>query len=678
MRKLFSILFLSGCISSFSQKPPVKFGDIPIEDMKMTVYTKDSSAEAVVLADYGESSINYEQTKGFQLTFERIRRIKILTKDGLKWADFSIPLYHDLRLEEKIIYLKVVTHNLENGKVVETKAKTEAFMKEKYDANTNITKVAWPNVREGSVLELSYKVTSDFIFNFQDWEFQTTIPTRLTEYRARIPEYFNYEKYMQGYVALNVNENQVTTNSFTIHSSERTTTGFGISASTNTAFNQDKIEFQENRFRWAAMDVPAFKREPFITTSKDYISKINFELSFTKFPIGFTNPGIKQYMGSWEDINKSYWEKVGEEITGNNSLKNQVREILAAVESPEQKVATIFNHVKQNILWDGNYRRYPEKSPKQIMEEKKGSSAEVNILLASLLEKAEIPVKPVLLSTRDHGFVRETMPVSSQFNYVVCLAKVGDKSILLDATDKFLPIGMLPERCLNGNGFVVSKEGFQWVSLQPAIKTKTIFNSDLSLKESGELMGSIKIDKTGYNSAEARKSFITKGEKGYLKTLTEGRSWTVSKSEFQNVEEIQLPFKEIHEVVINEHITEAGNTIYLSPFIAAKAEENPFKQEKRIYPVDFGHPFDEMYLAKITIPDGYTIDELPKSKLLALPGNAAKYSYNVGQSGSTLNITSSLNINKGLFNQEEYPILREFFSQVVAKQAEQIVLKKKQ
>ena len=100
-------------------------------------------------------------------------------------------------------------------------------------------------------------------------------------------------------------------------------------------------------------------------------------------------------------------------------------------------------------------------------------------------------------------------------------------------------------------------------------------------------------------------------------------------------------------------------------------------QEKRNYPVDFGHSFDEMYLAKIVIPEGYVIDELPKAKIFGLPENAAKYSYNVAQMGNTISITSSLNINKGLFTQDEYPGLREFYGLMVAKQSEQIVLKRK-
>lgn len=676
MRKIYLCFLLCASISVLAQKAPIKFGDIPIEDMKMKIYPKDSSAEAVVLADFGESTISYEQRLGFILTFDRIRRIKILTKDGLKWGDFSIPLYHNSSDEEKLANIKVVTYNLENGKVIETKAKSDSYLKEKYDANNNITKVTWPNVKEGSVLEISYKVVSDFLFNFQDWEFQTTIPTRWSEYRARIPQYFNYEKYMQGYVVLSLNENETKPSSFTITSAQRINGGISVTQ-TSTTFNQDKIDYVENRFRWAASEVPAFKSEPFITTPKDYISKMNFELSFTNFPQEFSNPGIKQYMGSWEDINKTYWEAVGDEITGNNSLKNQVESITSGLTTPEQKVNAIFNYVRQNVLWDDTYRKYPENSPKKTLDEKKGSSAEINFLLACLLDKAEIEVSPVLLSTRNHGFVRESIPVSTQFNTVVCLARVGDKSILLDATDKFLPVGMLSEECLNGKGLVVSKGGFKWVNLQPATKTKTLFSADLSLVESGELKGSLKVDKNGYDAVDARKLYVDKSEKDYLNDFTKGRSWTLSKSEFQNVKEIQMPFKEIHELTINEHITKAGNTIYLSPFVLAKKAENPFKQEKRNYPVDFGHSFDEMYIAKIVIPDGYIIDELPKTKLFALPENAAKYSFNLVQFGNTINVTSNLSINKGLFTQDEYANLREFYGMVVAKQSEQIVLKKK-
>lgn len=674
MKALISCL-LSGIftLSSFAQKAPIKFGDVPLEDLKMTYYSKDSSASALILADFGESEITYNQANGFQLEFERITRIKILKKDGFEWADFSIPLYHSGSSDEKLFGLKAVTYNLENGKIVESKVKNDAVFKEKVNENVEIMKITWPNVKEGSVLEISYKVSSDFLFNFQDWEFQQTIPVVWSEYRAGIPEFFTYEKYMQGYVPLALNENTTKSNSITLSSTTRT--GGGGFTPTTSTFNQNKIDFTQNLHRWVAKDVPAFKSEPFITTSKDYVSKINFELGYIKYP----NQPVQPVMGTWADINKKYAEDsdFGGAVTGNGFLKKIVEEITSGLDKDEAKVTAIDAYVKKNVSWDGTTRKYLDSSLKKVLEEKKGSSAEINLLIASLLEKAGFKVSPVLISTRDNGFIRETTPVSSQFNAVVCLVEFGDKKILLDGTDALLPPGILPERCLNGSGFVISKNGFTWVSLAPRAKSRSIVNIDIKLSPDGELKGKVGAEQTGYYGHRVRKKFIVKGQEEYIKDFLGSRTWQISKSEFSNALEPGSPFKETHEVAISEHATVAGDVIYLNPFLLLREEENPFKLEKREYPVDFGSPIEKTYIIKFTLPAGYAVDEMPQSKSFGLAESAARYYYNIAQIGDAITLTSSFHINRNIFSQDQYPNLKEFYNQVVAKQAEQIVLKKK-
>lgn len=653
-----------------TQKPPIKFGDVSVEDLKMSRYSKDSSAAAVILADYGETIIQYDQSEGFILKFERLKRIKILTKDGFDYANFSIPLYHDGGDDEKVSGLKAVTYNLENGKIIETKAKSDAIFKEKYDANHDLAKVTLPNVKEGSIVEITYTIFSDFLFNFQDWEFQSTIPTVMSEYRARVPEYFNYDRYMQGYILLLVNERTQAPAAINILSKDRTDNhGYTPGATQST------LNYQENMFRWVAKDVPAFKPEPFITSSRDYISKIIFELAEISFP----NQPIKRYMGSWEGINKQFAENsdFGLVVTGNAFLKKTVEEITAGMASPEEKISAIDNYVKQNIVWDETSHRFASKPLKKVIEDKKGNSAEINLLLASMLEKSGIVVSPALLSTRDHGYIREETPISSQFNYVICVASVGDKSFLLDATERFLPTGILPERCLNGKCFVVSKDGFQWIPLQSTTKSRTVVNADLTLSSDAELRGKLQIDRGGYDGLAGRKSYFLKAETEYVKGVVKGRTWEITKTEITNVGEIQQPLKEKYELIISEHVTSAGDLIYLNPIVLHRIEENPFKLENREYPVDYSSPFERVYMCKLAIPDAYQVDELPKTKVLILPANAGKYTYSVTQTGNSLMIVSNFQINKSIFAQAEYPNLREFYNQVVAKQAEQIVLKKK-
>lgn len=661
MKNTLAVVMLLTCAAAYAQKPPIKFGDIPMADMTMKVYAADTSAAAAVLCDFGTSSLEYSEHDGFQVIFERLRRVKILTKDGLAHAEFTIPLYHNNRGDEETISgLKVVTYNLENGKIVETKAKNDSFFKEKFDQNINFMKIAAVGVREGSIIEITYKVRSDFTFNFQDWAFQSTIPTRWSEYRAKIPEYYDYQKYMQGYVALTIAE-QVPAN------------GNIILRSTSPTSQNGRIDYRRDDYRWVAQDVPAFIEEPFTANTSDYISKINFELASIQIP----GNSFEQVMGTWQGISTSFWERYNGEINALG-MKDNVEAITAGAANDEEKAAKIFSYVRNAIEWDGTKTKYTSNGPRKTLEDKKGNSAEINILLACLLDKAGIRTKPVLISTRDNGFVRETIPVSSQLNYVICLATLGTKEVLLDATDRMLPFGVLPERCLNGSGLVIGKDDFKWVSLQTAVKSRTTFKAEVKLTEDGQITGVLKVDKIGYASARARTSYITRGEAEYLKDFTKKyQHWTISKSEFENTKDINQPFKEVHQVSVNEHATLGGDALYLNPFVIAREVENPFKLADRKYPVDFASPFEELYITQIVMPEGYKIEELPPSKVIALPEGAGRYVYNMNATGTTITLTSGLTINRSLFSQDQYPALREFYNQVIAKQAEQVVLKKK-
>lgn len=666
---LTAVLLAVVCFYSSAQKPPIKFGDVSIEDLKMSRYEKDTSASAVILCDFGVSTIKYNQSNDdWKITFERTQRIKILKKEGYAHVDFMVPLYHSSGAKEKLSGLKVITHNLENGKDVQTKMKSDGVFEEKYDQNLDFTKFTPANVKEGSIVEVTYKIDSDFLQYFRDWEFQSTIPVVWSEYCANIPEYFHYEKYTQGYVGLAINEKKDNIRSISITTSERSGT-MVVKSNIST----EEIKYTEDAFRWAAKDVPAFKEEPFMTTSADYLSKINFELAYVKFPYQPVQP----IMGTWEDLNKSLLESdyFGLPINGSGFLKSITEEVVAGASTDQEKISKIYNYVKSNIEWNGSYRKYLESNFKKPLDEKKGTSAEINLLLVAMLQKAGIAANPVIISTRNNGFVRETIALSSQFNYVICQAKLDGKNILLDATDRMLPIHILPKRCLNGKGYIISKETPGWISIG-APKSKISASAEVMLTPEGQLKGKMTISNDGYFGYSKRKEYFTKGEKEYVQEMAHQLSWEVEKSEFENIENLGDAVKENYEFVHQDNFGNA-DVLYINPILYMRQDENPFKLETRLYPVDYGNGLDQTFICRLTIPEGFQTEELPASKVLALPNNAGKYVYSIQQMGNIINVTSMLSINQPLFTQDAYPNLREFYNLVVAKQAEQIVLKRK-
>lgn len=120
----------------------------------------------------------------------------------------------------------------------------------------------------------------------------------------------------------------------------------------------------------------------------------------------------------------------------------------------------------------------------------------------------------------------------------------------------------------------------------------------------------------------------------------------------------------------------AGDKIYLQPMVVGAEKENPFKLEKREYPIDFGCPIEEAYSYQIELPEGYSIEELPESVVFALPERAGSFRYMVNSMGTQLNIMSILKIEKPMFVGDEYLYIKQFYDLIVAKQAEQVVLKK--
>lgn len=644
MKKLLASVVLTTlcCFDVIAQKPPIKFGDIPLEDLQMTRYDADTSAAAVILADYGEARISPFQGK---MIIERHTRIKIFKKDGTSWANAEVALRRQNSARETISGLKAITYNLEDGKVVQTKMNSDNVFEEKFNKYVDLKKFTLVNVKEGSVIEYTYKINSDFITAFPNWQFQYSIPSRLTEYRAYIPDFFIFEKYMKGYLA----------------------PGYETK-------NIQQGDYNEKMHRWTISNAPAFKAEPYMTCEEDYISKMNFALAYINFP----GEPSREIMGSWEKLvaNLCDSEAFGKTVSGNNFLKKKVEELTVGITEPEKKMQVIHNYVKTTLEWTKTSDILAD-NLKDVFEKKKGTTGDINLALASMLEKAGFTVDLLILSTRDHGFIRKSYPISSQINYVVASVMIGDKRYYLDATEKYLPINILPERCLNGEGILINQnKTFKWVNLESSTKSKTIVNSDLVLAADGSLTGKLSLSRDGYDAHKMRNRYVSDGEETYVKNFA-GTQKEISSTKFENIENLSVSAKELHELTLNEMANVSGDAIYLNPLIGYNFTENPFKLSERIYPIDFGSPFEKVIIGKITVPEGYTIDELPKSKILALPNNMGKFMYNVTTIGNTINYTSSFSINKALFVQDEYPLLREFYTQVVAKQAEQIVLKKK-
>lgn len=646
----FLIFFAFITISqTFAEKAPVKFGKISMEEMKLTTYLPDTTASAVILCDYGVTEMPFSKQKNrFERTFKRIIRIKILKKEGLNWANFDIQLRKQI---DNLTSVKGMTYNLEDGKIVKTKLKSDGKFIEKTSKYAQTYKLTLPKVKVGSIIEYSYSYRSISLFNLKTWYFQKSIPVKWSEYRVNIPEYYNYKKLTKGYL------------SFTIDNKE-----YGTGALPNTD------SFSIKKFRWAVADAPAFKSEPFMTSSRNFLSAIEFELASTNIY------GVyKNYTNSWEKINKDLWESesFGQQLKGGGFLKEVVTKINTESKTDADKMSMAFNFVKKHMKWNDYNSKYVNSTLRSAFKEKKGNAADINLMLVLLLKKLGLNSDPVILSTRSNGMIFTTQPNKSKFNYVVAKIKLGEKDYLLDATEPLCPCNILPFRCINGQGRVISEAGSTWINLQSPMPYKHINSSKLTLNNDGELIGRISDSHQGYAALSVRKHFEAKTI-DELKTSLEENNQGLNLEEFEiiNQDDIEKTLQTKCTVEITNKVEDAGDLIYLNPMLYEQTKKNPFTLEERKYPVDYGHAYDEIYSMELSLPEGCSLESKPEDIRMALPNKAGSYTYSIQSLNGKIILMSRLKISKSMFGFDEYLNLKEFYKLIVAKQAEMIVIKR--
>ncbi|MCG8701714.1 MAG: DUF3857 domain-containing protein, partial [Bacteroidales bacterium] len=448
LRKLTLALTVLLSATVFAGKDKIKFGKIPVEDVKMAVYEADSNAEAVFLHDEGQTYFIFEGSF-FKMIYERHFRIKILSNEGLHWADIEIPYYVGSggTEEEDVYQIKAVTHNYEDGEVVTEKFDKKDIYKEKASKYYKQIRFAMPKVKVGSVIEVTYTKKSDNFSLLSDWQFQYTIPVRHSEYTVKTPEYFIYKESMGGYLRYNR----------------------GTKSSSGKI---GELHYSVDERHYSMDNIPAFNVEPMCSNPYNYVSQVSFELEYFN---GTDFNYYKDFSSSWAEVIDDMLEAegMGKEMQKNPGfIKDQANVIKLAAKSDVEKIQMAYEWVKSKIMWNGVNGDYKQHGINKAFKEGKGNTADVNFTLISLLRNCGFITHPVVLSTRKNGIIRPGQVTAMKFNYVICYVELGDNYLLLDATDKYCPLNILPKRCLNGKGRIVSATKNEWVDLKSHVPSK--------------------------------------------------------------------------------------------------------------------------------------------------------------------------------------------------------------
>ncbi len=619
MKRLFiPLILLSVMQSAWSQPAPAKYGKVDLADLQMTVYDLDTTAEAVILCDFGVFNTN-------TFEFTRFKRIKILKKTGY---DFVNETYYI----QGTGAIRGCTYNLENGTIVESKLKAESIFRERVYGDNYRYKVAMPDIKVGSVVDITYT----FPGIPGEWHFQDRIPVRWSELRIPDSPYVTFQKSYFGYEPLFINE----------------------------------------QGRWVGKNMPAMRPESYVTTIDNYLTKFEFEIQSITFP-GY----YRFYTTSWDAVNTFLLkdENFGATLEIVTFLGPDLKILKESNLQGIPLMKAACDITKKHIKYNDTETIYTTAELGLSYRKGSGNCADINMTLVALLRKLDFDAFPIVLSTRKNGMISLAFPTIDKFNYVIAGVRYNDKVYYFDATEPNLPSGMLPFRALNGKGRIIAKQGSAWVDLAPTVDQKEVILCAMKMDENGTLSGTITytdIDYEAYYSRNNYKDFNSQDE--FVKDIeSDFPGLTIHSFKFEDLDSIHKPLKEIMEVSITGYADIIGDMISLRPMLIEQLESNPFKVEKRKYPIDYGHPMRSRYILNVELPEGYEIAEMPKPSNIQLPEKSAKFNYSVSLNGNVIQFMANFEISRTVFYESDYQLIKEFYNQVIAKQSEVIMLKKK-
>jgi len=631
-----------------SKEKHIVFGQFSSEEIEMEDVEFDKGAEAVVLYDYGDS-----QYSSGKVSYKWHYRVKILTDEGVRWKSVE-------EANDGILTFKASTFNFKDGIVRETKVDDKLIKRLTHPDSSDII-LQMPDVVKGSIIEIYYESS----YPVRQWNFQYSIPVIWSEFIVRFPENIEYSRSIVGPHIPYIVETKIVDCDW----SERCT--------------QERVVMK---------NIPRLRIQRHMPNPENYQSAVNFLIdsrsrSYSSFGREYTYHSKYHITEDWNAIADFFRDLyfVSDEVRFLSKLKPIAISIKKSRTTSMEVVDSLFKYVKQRIEWSGEHSLYSQSNttanrttrPNYLLgalEEGEGNSAEINLIMLSMLRYAGFTADPVLVSTKDNGLIRIDNPTSNQLNHIIVLTTIDNKKLLIDCTVDNLPLNYLPRESLNGVGLVIFQDRFEWQEINNNSNSRMDISAEITI-DKNYLSRRTKLSTTGYYAQVLRED--TK-QYNINKSLENNRIASIfqidSQASVANLNSYLEAFTvEFTNTTFNGR---AGDTLWFAPIDRIEIDTLYLSDEDRLYAFDIEYPRMENYTTKLKIPAGYSIKSIPAAKMLILPDRSGKFVFNAINNGQDVTIICQLSLSKSIYDIDEYEHVKELLRVASSKLREPLVFQK--
>lgn len=462
-------------------------------------------------------------------------------------------------------------------------------------------------------------------------------------------------------------------------------------------FNAEAVRplVTEGTYTWELKNLPFLDREP----ASPEVSALApwLGVSFIA-PDGSRSAGPS--FSSWADVSRFQTEVADPQQTTNDALMEKSHSLAAAGATEFDRIAQIGRYV-QSVKYieistrlgrGGGYKPHPAA---EVFTKSYGDCKDKANLMRTMLKAAGIDSYLVAIYSGDRAHVREAWPSPWQFNHMILAAKVSAQTtapsviehprlgrlMIFDPTDEMTPPGYLPDYEQDSLALVLAGEAGALLRMPvtPPSANRVEREADVVLDAAGGISAKARERSYGESAANARRPFVHYNRPDYVKRIEHWVAFTATEAKVSKVEpdcakdgtqfSLGIEFQAPRYAQMLQ-----GRLMMFKPAVLARTTQYPFASDKRKQPVVLD---SESYseTVRVTLPDGFAVDEMPDSGSLDAAFGTYHVSYKVDN--GTLLFTRSLEVKAAIVPAADYSKVRDFFGRVAGSEQSPVVLVKR-
>ncbi len=596
-----------------------KFGKITDEEWEMGPPPQVPDAAAVIIFNNGRMDT---ATKSYPWLTRHVR-IKVFDPDR---ADAA------LRIE--IPYYKGSDVSVLKAHAIApdgTKTKIQTWYKKKIDDIRYITGT-FEGVVPGSIVEYTYRRDNEL----RPWVFQDRLFTLNSRYEV--------------YVAMGYTFNIVQT---------------GVPIDKREPVHEEMAA--GDLYTWELTNIPGYKDEPYTSAVQSSLVTLRFRL--LRFSYGNYEVNFQRTWGELGEVLEEWFV----DFIGDTASIKQVADSLCGDDSGMACVKTLYEFVRKEITED--YEAYDDiNSARDVLKLGRAPAQYKNNLLAALLKSRGINACPLWIGTRDeYGIPLHTIVDLSQFNREICYITIDSISFPLDAAEEDVCFPYVEPDLLVDAGFKVEGDSSNLIPIQHYPRQNGLdCMSELWLHDDGSAICSLTMHVRGhsmYQYTDFIKDSISQNEvvNTMLSNVTIPYDIQSASAVYDSIDD-RLWFE---LVLALPHCGEQiDDVVFVSPCFMPLAK-NRFIAETRTFPIDFGFEQTHRQYLRVHYPESFEIAEL--APMVSLSHSGASYKRTTQKQAGTLLIRQTCKIERPLFSQVEYGIIKSMFEAIEAAREDQII-----